>query len=360
MWISGSRVFKSCAARKRFPAIELPSIVQRVGVPIRRGGAPGDCAARRALFGFKYPYSKRVGSPVGRAGSSVLRDRAARKRFPAVELPSIIQRVGVPIRRGGAPGDCAARRALFGFKYPYSKRVGSPVGRAGSSVLRDRAARKRFPAVELPSIVQRVGVPIRRGGAPGDCAARRALFGFKYPYSKRVGSPVGRAGSSVLRDRAARKRFPAIELPSNIQRVGVPIRRGGAPGDCAARRALFGFKYPYSKRVGSPVGRAGSSVLRDRAARKRFPAIELPSIVQRVGVPIRRGGAPGDCAARRALFRFQISILQQTSRLSGLEGRLVCLRFVGFTVCCCTCATGWPCRSSRRCRRTCRCPCGWT
>ena len=168
------------------------------------------------------------------------------------------------------------------------------------------------------------------------------------------------SGSSVLRDRAARKRFPAVELPSNIQRVGVPIRRGGAPGNCAARRVFFGFKYPYSKRVGSPVGRAGSSVLRDRAARKRFPAIELPSIVQRVGVPIRRGGVPGDCAARRALFRFQISILQQTSRLSGLEGRLVCLRFVGFTVCCCTCATGWPCRSSRRCRRTCRCPCGWT
>ena len=144
-----------------------------------------------------------------------------------------------------------------------------------------------------------------------------------------------------------------------------PTRRradseGCAPGNCAARRVFFGFKYPYSKRVGSPVGRAGSSVLRDCAARKRFPAVELPSIIQRVGVPIRRGGAPGDCAARRALFRFQISILQQTSRLSGLEGRLVCLRFVGFTVCCCTCATGWPCRSSRRCRRTCRCPCGWT
>ena len=36
MWISGSRVFKSCAARKRFPAVELPSNIQRVGVPIRR------------------------------------------------------------------------------------------------------------------------------------------------------------------------------------------------------------------------------------------------------------------------------------------------------------------------------------
>ena len=100
MWISGSRVFKSCAARKRFPAVELPSIIQRVGVPIRRGCAPGDCAARRVFFGFKCPYSKRAGSPVGRAGSSVLRDRAARKRFPAIELPSIVQRVGVAIRRG--------------------------------------------------------------------------------------------------------------------------------------------------------------------------------------------------------------------------------------------------------------------
>ena len=164
------------------------------------------------------------------------------------------------------------------------------------------------------------------------------------------------SGSRVFKSCAARKRFPAIELPSIVQRVGVPIRRGGAPGDCAARRVFFGFKYPYSKRVGSPVGRAGSSVLRDRAARKRFPAVELPSIVQRVGVPVRRVARTRPEIVSRG-GRFPVSNVHIANEPAlRVEGRLVCVP----VICCYTCATGWPYRSSRRCRRTCRCPCGWT
>ena len=230
---------------------------------------------------------------------------------------------------------------------------------SGSRVFKSCAARKRFPAIELPSIVQRVGVPIRRGGAPEDCAARRALPGFKYPYSKRVGSPVGRAGSSVLRDRAARKRFPAIELPSIVQRVCVPIRRATRTRPEIVPRGDVFLPSSFRRSSSASAFRFGG------AARPRpeivprggaFPPSSFRRLSQRVGVPIRRAARTRPEIVSRG-GRFPVSNVHIANEPAlRVEGRLVCVP----VICCYTCATGWPCRSSRRCRRTCRCPCGWT
>ena len=245
MWISGSRVFKSCAARKRFPAVELPSNIQRVGVPIRRGGAPEDCAARRALFRFQMSIqqtsrlsdwtSRLVCTQRPRRAEAFSRHRASVDRPTRRRADSEGRRARRLCRAEGAfsvSNAHIANESALRLDEParlYSETAPRGSAFPPSSFRRtSNASACRFGGAACPEIVPRGG----------------RFFGFKCPYSKRVGSPVGRAGSSVLRDRAARKRFPAIELPSIVQRVGVPIRRGGVPGDCAARRALFRFQMP--------------------------------------------------------------------------------------------------------------------
>lgn len=153
-------------------------------------------------------------------------------------------------------------------------------------------------------------------------------------------------GSSCLnlrafRDCAAQKRLPE---PARIQ------------SSCRAEGASrFQMSIQQTSRLSGLEGRlvCTQSPRRAEAFSRHRASVDHPA--RRRSDSEGGAYASGDRAARRALFRFQMSI-QQTSRLSGLEGRLVCVP----VICCCTCATGWPYRSSRRCRRTCRCPCGWT